>query len=74
MNIRAEKDAIINRLQQVEDESLILAIRQLLDASVKEHNLPALDQSINKALAQSKLGLVISGDEVMAQLKRKWQA
>ncbi len=72
MNIQLAKADILKRFEQVNDESLIFAIKNLLDDALKKGQTDEmLDTSIDKALQQVKEGKVTSHNEVREKY-RKW--
>ncbi len=74
MDIQLTKADIIKRFQHVNDESLILAFKNLLDYALsKEAEDPQLTASIERGLAQSARGEVKPHKEVMAGLRQKYK-
>lgn len=72
MNISVEKAEIIRRLQGLEDEAVIMAIRLLLDAQDEQNEVESgLDYSINRALSQSQAGEVRPHKSVMAEIRNR---
>ena len=74
MDVRLEKQNIINRLEGVTDESLILTVKNLLDYALgKDENDELFEQSIARGIQQSKEGKVTPHEEVMAEMRAKYQ-
>jgi len=74
MDIQLTKADIIERFQHVNDESLILAFKNLLDYALsKEEADPLLKASIEKGLSQSARGEVKPHEAVMAGLRQKYK-
>ena len=74
MDIQLTKADIIKRFQHVNDESLILAFKNLLDYALsKEGTDQLLKASIEKGLSQSAKGEVKPHEEVMAGLRQKYK-
>ncbi len=72
MDIQLEKANLIERLRQVNDESLIKAFKNLLDyAGKKEVIDQLLEDSIDRALLQSDQGKGRPHKEVMAEIRKK---
>lgn len=74
MDIDIEKAAIIRRLQEVEDESIIRAIRLLLDVQEQDATDSGLEDSVNRALAQSQAGEVRPHQTVMSEIRNHRKA
>lgn len=75
MDIQLEKEAIIKRLEKVNDESLISTLKNLLDYALnREEADELLEASIDKGLAQSKKGESRPHREVMAEMREKYKA
>ena len=74
MDIQLTKADIIKRFQNVNDESLILAFKNLLDYALnKEETDKQLKSSIERGLTQSAKGEGKSHEEVMAGLRQKYK-
>ena len=74
MDIQLTKADIIKRFQHVNDESLILAFKNLLDYALnKEETDKQLKTSIEKGLAQSAKGGEKPHEEVMTGLRQKYK-
>lgn len=74
MDIQLTKEDIIKRFQHVNDESLILAFKNLLDYALsKEEADPLLNASIERGLSQSAKREVKPHKEVMAGLRQKYK-
>ena len=73
--LRAEKLSVIQRLLQVNDESLIQAIQAMLDYALKNKNYPETDfgealsqeqkEQVEAAIREINVGEGISHEEVM---------
>lgn len=75
MDVQLEKAAIIERLQKVNDESLISAFKNLLDFALNRSETDELiEASINRGLAQSVKGESRPHNEVMAEMREKYSA
>jgi hypothetical protein len=78
MDIGAEKEDIIRRFKQVHDVDLIKAIKSLLDFGIKKQESyeweddPELQASIERGLKDLDEGNVRSHEEVMADLKKRY--
>lgn len=72
MNIQLEKSNIIKRLQQINDESLLQAVKSLLDYAQKNVEQP-LEASIDKGLAESAQGQGRPHTKVMGDLREKYK-
>ena len=83
MDIRAEKLSIIQRLLQVNDESLIQAIQGMLDYALKNKNYPETDfweglsseqkEKVEEAIREINAGEGIAHEEVMRGFRTKYQ-
>ena len=74
MDVHLEKQNIINRLESVTDESLILTVKNLLDFALgKDEEDELLEQSMARGIQQSKDGKVTPHEEVMAEMRAKYQ-
>ena len=72
MDIQLEKANIIERLKQINDESLLQAVKSLLDYAQKNVD-KQLEASIDKGLKESKQGKGRAHKEVMADLREKYK-
>ena len=72
MDIQLEKANIIERLKQINDESLLQAVKSLLDNAQKNVD-KQLEASIDKGLKESKQGKGRTHKEVMADLREKYK-
>ena len=75
MNISAEREEIIRQFNMVHDIDLIKAIKSLLDFGLHkqtEDDDEALEASINRGITQCENGLGIPHEEVMADLKKRF--
>ncbi len=69
MDIASHRRSIIDRLEKVEDESLLLTVENLLDFALgKNEDDELLRQSLDRGLKQSKGGLTRSNEVVMKEL------
>ncbi len=76
MDISAEKEDIIRRFKRVNDIDLIKAIKSMLDFALhkqegEEHDA-ALEASIQRGIDQSEKGLGRPHEEVMADLRKRY--
>lgn len=76
MNIAAEKKDIISRLKQVNDMSLILAFKNLLDFGLSRQaaETETLEDAIEAGMRQSDRRQIHSHKEVMAEVRKKYKA
>ena len=79
MDISTEKKEIIKRFKLVHDIDLIKAIKSLLDFGLQkqqkddeDENDEALEASIQRGLSQSEKGLGRRHEEVMADLRKRY--
>ena len=74
MDLKAEKSEINRKVDQVNDESLIQAINNLLDFGLSHQPLSdaQLDASIDRGLQQLEKGEGRPHEIVMAGLKQKY--
>lgn len=73
MDIQIEKAALIERIQKINDSSLIHAFNNLLDYALKrEENDELLEASIDKALAESEKGEGRAHELVMQEAREKY--
>ena len=74
MDVQLEKQNLIIRLESIEDESLILAVKNLLDYALgREEEERLLNESIERGLQQIKEGKVKTHSEVMAKARAKYE-
>lgn len=74
MDIQLTKEDIIKRFQQVNDESLILAFKNLLDYALsKETEDSQINSSIERGLTQSARGETKPHNEVMESFRQKYK-
>ncbi len=71
MDISAEKIEIIKRFEQVNDASLIQAIKDLLDFKPTEPN-EAFESALDHAISQSNDWQVKPHKEVMAEIRKRF--
>ena len=75
MDIQLEKANLIERLRQVNDESLIKVFSNMLDYAVKKGAVDhLLEESIDRGLTQSNRGKGRPNKEVMAEIREKYKA
>jgi hypothetical protein len=76
MDIHFEKAEIIKRVEKIHDASLIQALKSLLDfgLSKQAESNAELEESIEKALKQSKSGDVKSHREAFSQIRSRHKA
>ena len=73
MDIQLEKATLIQRIQKINDSSLIQAFNHLLDYAIKkEENDELLEASINKALEQSEKGEGRPHELVIQEMREKY--
>ena len=74
MDISAEKEEIIRRFKQIHDVDLIKAIKSLLDFGLHKQtdDDEALEASINRGISQCENGMGIPHEEVMADLRKRY--
>lgn len=70
MDLQLEKQHIIDRLRQTNDEMLIMKIKGVLDGSNNQVD-ELLEASITRGLIQSKRGEVTPHDQVIKRIKLK---
>jgi hypothetical protein len=73
MNLLAEKIELANRLLEVEDEQLLMQIKQLFDNDRKDFgdDLPShVQQGIERAKKQAAEGKLTPHDDVMAKYEK----
>jgi len=75
MDLTSEKAEIVKRFEQVNDASLIQAIKSLLDFAQGKtpENNEALESSINKGLNQSENGETRPHIKVMAEIRARYK-
>jgi hypothetical protein len=73
MDLSSEKAEIIKRFEQINDLSLINAIKNLLDYGLtKQTESDRLNTSIDKGLIESTNGQTRSHSEVMADVRSRY--
>lgn len=73
MDVQLEKKNLISRIESVDDESLILAVKNLLDYALgKEEDQKLLNESIERGLKDLKEGRVFTHKEVMDEARAKY--
>ena len=72
MNIAAEKENLIRRIGQESDESVIDAVKDLLDFAHTMNN-PKLEDELEIALKQSDNREVRPHDEVWAEIRNRYK-
>ncbi|MEQ8244982.1 hypothetical protein [Fulvivirga sp.] len=74
MDIQLEKANLIERLRQVKDESLIKAIKNMLDYSAKKESIDhLLEDSLDRGIEQSNAGSGRAHKEVMKEMREKFK-
>jgi predicted transcriptional regulator len=74
MDLTAEKAEIIKRFEQIQDVSLIQAIKNLLDFGLsKQAESDALEASIERGLKQSMAGETRPHEEVWAEIRSRYK-
>ncbi len=75
MDLASEKAEIVKRFEQVNDASLIQAIKSLLDFALgkQPEKDEALESSIAKGLKQSENGETRPHGEVMAEIRARFK-
>ncbi|AWW28884.1 hypothetical protein DN752_01355 [Echinicola strongylocentroti] len=75
MNIQAEKKALIKRLEQINDRSLIEALKHMVDFGLREMetriSVEQYNRELDEAEAEMDRGEYISHEDLKAQMK-KW--
>ena len=76
MDITTEKAEILKRLDQVNDLSLVSAIRSLLDFGLSKQNLEnnEMENSINRGLQQAERGELRPHEEVIAEIRDRYKS
>ncbi|MCA4894289.1 MAG: hypothetical protein ING84_04695 [Cytophagales bacterium] len=76
MDITTEKAEILKRLDQVNDLSLVSAIRNLLDFGLSKQNLEnnEMENSINRGLQQAERGELRPHEEVIAEIRDRYKS
>lgn len=75
MNIAAEKAEIIKMFNEVHDEALIKAIKNLLDFGLHRQLADdAMEASIDKGLEQAKQGMLRKHEDVMRDMRNRYKA
>lgn len=73
MNIVAEKKEIIKRITEEQDEFVIHAIKEMLDAAKVLHdNDPELNKELNLAIEEADNGQGRPHDEVWAEIRKRY--
>lgn len=75
MNIAAEKAEIMKLFDQVHDEALIKAIKNLLDFGLhRQFADEAMEAAIDKGLEQARQGKLRKHEDVMQDFRTKYKA
>ncbi|MBS1584932.1 MAG: hypothetical protein JSS82_05240 [Bacteroidetes bacterium] len=75
MNIAAEKAEIMKMFDQVHDEALIKAIKNLLDFGLhRQFADDAMEASIDKGLEQARQGMLRNHEDVMRDMRNRYKA
>lgn len=72
MDISLEKQQLKDRLDAVNDESLLRAFRMLLDSSQSQYGSAELDASLEKGMQQSRKGETKPHGQVMQEMRAKY--
>jgi hypothetical protein len=73
MNIVAEKKEIIKRITEEQDEFVIHAIKEMLDAAKVLHDHdPELDKELSLAIKEADNGQGRPHDEVWAEVRKRY--
>lgn len=71
MDIKIEKEKLIKRFEQVENEEIIQAVKDLLDFNADNSN-SALESALDNALKQSKTRKVRPHHEVITEIRNRF--
>jgi hypothetical protein len=75
MDLATEKTTLIKQLEKVNDLSLIIALKKLIDygtVDLLKKEDPLLEASIQKGLEDIKNKLIQPHDEVMARIRSRY--
>ena len=73
MNIVAEKKEIIQRINEEQDEFVIHAIKEMLDAAKGLHDHdPELERELNIAISEADNGKGRAHNEVWAEVRKRY--
>jgi len=74
MDISAEKEEIIRRFNLIHDVDLIKAIKSLLDFGLHKqvNDDVALNASIDRAISDSKKGLVQPYEDLITEVRKRY--
>jgi hypothetical protein len=75
MDLATEKNTLIKQLEKVNDLSLIIALKKLLDygtENLSEKNDALLEASIQKGLEDIKSNLLKPHDEVITKMRSRY--
>lgn len=74
MDVQLEKENIIARLESVNDESLIMTVKNLLDFALgKLEEDELFVESLQRGIKQSEAGEVTPHKEVMAEIRDRFK-
>ena len=74
MDISSEKAEVMKQVEQINDISLIRAVKNLLDFGLAmQEKDDALEGSINKGLDQSRNGETRPHDQVMREIRERYK-
>jgi len=76
MNIVAEKEEIIQRISEEQDESVIQAIKEILDADWKGAQNkydPELEKELDLAIQEAERGEGRPHEEVWTEVKKRYK-
>ena len=75
MDIQAEKSALIKKMEQINDQSLIQALRHMVDFGLREKegriSIEQYNRELDEAEAEMDRGESISHEDFKAQME-KW--
>jgi hypothetical protein len=75
MDVISEKAEIMRRFEQIHDQSLIQAIKNILDFGLrKQAENDAMEASIDKGINQSSMGETRPHDQVMTEIRARYKA
>lgn len=75
MNLTAEKAAVIKQLEKVDDLSLVIAVKHLLEYGTNHHaeqNDLLLEASIQKGLEDIKTNMLKPHSEIMENIRSRY--
>jgi len=72
MNLTAEKEEIVRCINDEQDESVINAVKDLLDAWNLHPANEALERELDLAIKEADNGELIPYEEVLAEFRKKY--